>query len=435
MSRPRPAQSLRGAAALAAAAATSLCAPTSAAAADFSVPPASLPASNGALVRTEPMKLGASITLNGLNVVLPGKATRIMYRSNDANGLPVAVTGTYIEPSKAWPGTGPRPLVSFAEGTQGQGDQCAPSRTLASPLSVSGGSLAVGYEVPGIYGFLNKGIAVVVTDYIGLGTPDRTHTYVDRKDMGQAVLDAAIAAMQVGGASVTQSSPVGVYGYSQGGGAAASAAELQPTYAPSLNLKAGYAGAPPANLMEVLRSADGTALVSVLGYAINGLAVNNPVLRPILDAEVNAAGKAALAKISTQCIGDSLFAFAYKRTSSWTVSGRPAYDVVNGNPAARAVVDAQRIGTLRPTVPVQILTGTRDDLVDHGQARQLAVDWCARGADVYYKPVTQYFDAAKSGLNHLGPAIGTAGSTTSWMIDRLKGLPQTSNCASISRLP
>ncbi len=261
------------------------------------------------------------------------------------------------------------------------------------------------------------------------------HSYVDRKDQGQAVLDAAIAATRVQGASVTQSSPVGVYGYSQGGGAAAAAVELQPTYAPSVNLKGGYAGAPPANLMEVLRSADGTALVGVLGYAINGLLVNNPALGPVLDAQVNAAGKAALAKIATQCIGDSLASFAYKRTSSWTVSGRSAYDVVNGIPAARAIVDAQRIGNVQPTVPVQVLTGTRDDLVDHGQARQLAVDWCARGGNVIYRPVIQYFDTAKTGLNHLGPAIGTMSSTTTWMIDRLKGIAQTSNCASLPSLP
>ncbi len=222
-----------------------LAASSPASAASFYDPPSTLPSGRGEIVKAEPMKLGASITINGLNVALPGRATRLMYTSTDANGLPVAVTGTYIEPSKSWTGGGARPLVSFAEGTQGQGDQCAPSRTLESPISITGGSLAIGYEVPGIYGFLNKGVAVVVTDYTGLGTPDRIHSYVDRKDQGQAVLDAAIAATRVQGASVTQSSPVGVYGYSQGGGAAAAAAELQPTYAPSVNLKAGYAGAPP----------------------------------------------------------------------------------------------------------------------------------------------------------------------------------------------
>lgn len=32
--------------------------------------------------------------------------TRIMYRSTDARGNPMAVTGTYFEPFNAWPGQG-----------------------------------------------------------------------------------------------------------------------------------------------------------------------------------------------------------------------------------------------------------------------------------------------------------------------------------------
>ena len=39
-----------------------------------------------------------------------------MYRSTDAQGKPVAVTGTYIEPDVPWPGNGPRPLLAYATG-------------------------------------------------------------------------------------------------------------------------------------------------------------------------------------------------------------------------------------------------------------------------------------------------------------------------------
>ena len=51
-----------------------------------------------------------------------------MYRSTDVHGNPMAVTGTYFEPYNDWPGGGPRPLIVYGPGTQGQGDQCAPSR-------------------------------------------------------------------------------------------------------------------------------------------------------------------------------------------------------------------------------------------------------------------------------------------------------------------
>lgn len=75
---------------------------------EFYTPPAALPADNGALIRSEALPLGLSIPgLDGRP--MPGTATRLMYRSTDSAGMPVAVTGAYIEPSAAWKGSGPRP--------------------------------------------------------------------------------------------------------------------------------------------------------------------------------------------------------------------------------------------------------------------------------------------------------------------------------------
>jgi pimeloyl-ACP methyl ester carboxylesterase len=386
----------------------------------FYTPPSSLPAENGAIIRSESMNLGANLPSPD------GKATRIMYRSTDTNGQPVAVTGTYIEPKAAWKGGGARPLVTYAEGTQGQGDKCAPSYSLENGLAG-----AVGYEVPNIAKLVNKGFAVVVTDYVGLGTTDRIHTYVNRLDQGHAVLDAARAALRVPGASVNASSAVGAYGYSQGGGATASAAELAPTYAPDVNLKGVYAGAPPADLTAVMKTADGTSLTSVIGFAVNGFVSTYPQLQPILDAQTNQAGKDALAKISTGCIADGLLGFAFQKTSKWTTSGKSISQVVAGLPEVQAVVDAQRIGTLKPSVPVRVVTGTQDDIVTHGQVKQLALDWCAKGASVTYVPVIQIFGTGGTSLNHLAPMLSEGDGAVKWLADRLAGTTASSNCASV----
>ncbi|PWS46227.1 triacylglycerol lipase, partial [Streptomyces sp. FT05W] len=168
----------------------------------FYTPPARLPAADGSLVRTEPLPLGLSLPgLDGRR--LPGTATRLMYKSTDAGGGPVAVTGAYIEPAASWKGGGPRPLVALASGTMGQGDQCAPSLSLQHPLTVGEGTVSIGYDNIAVYRFLAAGAAVVVTDYVGLGATDRLHTYVNRVDEGHALLDAARAARSVAGASVT----------------------------------------------------------------------------------------------------------------------------------------------------------------------------------------------------------------------------------------
>lgn len=411
--------------------ALSLAAAPQASAATFYDPPADLPAGNGTLVRTEPMKL--ALTLKGL--YLPGKATRILYTSTDEAGQPAAVTGAYIEPTKKWRGTGPRPLVAVAAGTQGQGDACAPSKTLETLLNVEGNEFGIGYEIPSIYDFLNRGIAVVLTDYIGLGTTDRVHTYTNRKDMGHALLDAARAALKLPDTSITASSPVGLYGYSQGGGAAGSAAELAPSYAPELNLKGAYAGAPPANLLEVLKSADGTDLTGVIAYAINGITPYHPELQSKLDQLAKPEGKEALEKVKSQCIGSTLFSYGFQKTKQWTVTGQSLYDIAKGDAVIKSAVDAQRIGTLKPNVPVQVLTGTLDDIVDHRQAKQLAADWCAKGANVTYTPVVQVVPTGGTALNHLTPMITRLGQTHDWLQDRLEGKAVRSNCGSLRLLP
>lgn len=400
----------------------------------FYTPPAELPAANGALVRTEPLPLG--LTLPSTDGPLPGKATRLMYKSTDAGGKPVGVTGAYIEPTAKWKGDGPRPVVAVAPGTMGQGDQCSASLGLEHPITFNGKTMSVGYEDLAVYRFLAEGAAVVVTDYPGLGGTDRLHTYVNRVDEGHAVLDAVRAARTVDGASVGADSPVGLYGYSQGGGAVASAAELQPEYAPDVELSGTYSGAPPANLEEVIKGIDGSALAGALGWSINGFAQNDPALQPIVDANVNDKGKAALKDLSTMCIGDALFGYGFKKSKDWTKSGKTLSEIVAGEPKLQATMDAQRLGKIKPSGPVRLATGVEDDIVPHEQARQLAADWCAKGGAVTYEPVKLPNLGDKIVTNHVAPLLTDQGKAVSWLTDRLAGKPAgPGNCGEVPRLP
>ncbi|MEU1438234.1 lipase family protein [Streptomyces sp. NPDC005786] len=393
----------------------------------FYNPPSELPAANGTVIRHEPLPLGLSLPgLDGRP--MPGTATRLMYRSTDSGGQGVAVTGAYIEPSAAWKGPGTRPLVALASGTVGQGDQCAPSMTLQHPLTLSPETVSVGYETLAIYRLLSAGVAVVVTDYVGLGTTDRLHTYVNRLDQGHALLDAARAAHQLPGTSITPDSRTGLYGYSQGGGASASAAELQPSYAPDVKLAGTYAGAPPANLTATMKGIDGSALAGALAWSINGFAQADADLRDVVEANVNDAGRAALKDASTMCVGDAIFGYGFTKSTKWTTSGKSLGDVIAAEPKAQAALDRQRIGTLKPTGPVRLATGVQDDIVPHAQARQLAVDWCRKGADVTYDAIVLPNLGDKLLTNHLVPLITDQGDAISWMTDRLSGRRTSSNC-------
>ncbi|MCU7722235.1 triacylglycerol lipase [Actinoplanes sp. KI2] len=396
----------------------------------FYTPPATLPAADGALIRSEALPL--ALSLPGIDSTLPGTATRIMYKSTDSNGGPVAVTGAYLEPAVPWAGFGPRPLVVLAPGTMGQGDQCSTSLALQRGLIVgtedNQTTVSIGYEVLAMYRMLLKGIAVVETDYVGLGTTDRLHTYVNRLDEGHAVLDAARAAKALPNTSITADSPVGLYGYSQGGGATASAAELQPTYAPDVNLTATYAGAPPADLAAVTAAIDGTELIGALAWSVNGFVQSRPALQPLLDKYLNDAGRAAFKDLSTMCAGDAILGYFGKHSSAWTTTGQSVTDVIQAEPNLRAFLGDQLIGTRKPAGVVRVATGISDNLVPHAQARTMAAEWCKRDGDVVYAPIVLP-DAGDPLLNHAGPLLADQGTAIDWLALRLAGVPAISTCA------
>jgi hypothetical protein len=134
------------------------------------------------------------------------------------------------------------------------------------------------------------------------------------------------------------------------------------------------------------------------------------------------------------CVGDALFAYNSVHSTAWTTDGRPISDIIAAEPALRAFLAEQRIGTLRPSGPVRLATGTSDNLVPHAQSRQLAVDWCRKGADVTYKPVVLP-DVGRALINHFAPLLTDQGEAVSWLTDRLAGKPAGSNCAGLPLQP
>ncbi|MBD0021953.1 lipase [Gordonia pseudamarae] len=388
-----------------------------ASAADFYTPPATIADKPGAILKTQSIPL--LLQIPGVKNQWPGTAKKVMYTSRDAHNKSVGVTGTVIEPTAPWTGKGPRPTVVVGPGTIGQGDQCAPSKMMSFPASIdiTKPSIGVNYTAPEMYIFLLNGVRVFVTDYIGMGTPG-IHTYVNRSETGHAMLDGARAAINASGAP--KNSPVGFVGYSQGGGAAASAAELAQTYAPELKVKATYAGAPPADLRKVLAAVDGTTISGVIGYAINGMTARYPALREVVDKEANASGKARLKQVSTQCIGDTILTNAFQPTNSWTISGRRLGEIADKYPDAVKVLEENRIGQLKPNAPVYLQGGLHDDVIPYGQVKDLYRNWKALGANVTFHTDATPAILTKVIVNHVVPMLTTLLPGTNFVLDHLR---------------
>ncbi|NKS50342.1 lipase [Rhodococcus hoagii] len=400
----------------------------SAAPADFyEVPASALGGAPGTVVDTQPYP--PLLSIPNQQGPWPSGAQRIMYRTTDAHGAATAASGTYFDASLPWIGAGPRPLVVLGPGTQGQGDQCAPSRLFQDGVHYNAPlDFAVEYEVLQVHALLSRGIDVVVTDYQGLGTAGM-HSYVDRRAQGHAMLDAARAVKALPGSRIGDDSPIGFWGYSQGGGAAASAAEMQPSYAPDLDVRGTYAGGPPADLRTVAAALDGGLATGLLGYAVNSIYAGYPETRADIDGALAPAGRQALDEIAAQCVPETIARYGLHRTTEWTKDGRSLAELIDALPSVSAVVDEQRIGRSTPGSPVLIVQGRNDDLIPHNQATRLAADWCAQGATVEFR--TEEIPPIAPGfvVGHGLPMVSGLPSALDWMTDRFDGVPARSGCS------
>ncbi|ORL03077.1 lipase [Prescottella equi] len=400
----------------------------SAAPADFyEVPASALGGAPGTVVDTQPYP--PLLSIPNQQGPWPSGAQRIMYRTTDAHGAATAASGTYFDASLPWIGAGPRPLVVLGPGTQGQGDQCAPSRLFQDGVHYNAPlDFAVEYEVLQVHALLSRGIDVVVTDYQGLGTAGM-HSYVDRRAQGHAMLDAARAVKALPGSRIGDDNPIGFWGYSQGGGAAASAAEMQPSYAPDLDVRGTYAGGPPADLRAVAAALDGGLATGLLGYAVNSIYAGYPETRADIDGALAPAGRQALDEIAAQCVPETIARYGLHRTTEWTKDGRSLAELIDALPSVSAVVDEQRIGRSTPGSPVLIVQGRNDDLIPHNQATRLAADWCAQGATVEFR--TEEIPPIAPGfvVGHGLPMVSGLPSALDWMTDRFDGVPARSGCS------
>ncbi|MFI5584205.1 lipase family protein [Amycolatopsis sp. NPDC051758] len=312
----------------------------------------------------------------------PVKAWHLLYRSTSATGAPNAVSGTLLVPPTPWLRGGPRPLITYAVGTHGLGDQCAPSNLLAHGIENESALLAQA---------LSRGWAVVVTDYEGLGTPG-THTYAVGQSEGRAVLDAARAASRVPGTGLSASGPVGVFGYSQGGQAAAWAAELQGSYAPSLRVVGVAAGGVPADLNAVFRSNDGGAAFGLVLGAATGFAAAYPEVP--FESILNDRGRAAVRVVSEACTIELGAAAPFAHLQDFVTMPDPIHD-----PRWQARLNSNFLGKVAPAAPVFLYHGTLDELIPFSVGTGLRDRWRAAGAAVTWQqfPLLEHIAAVSIG--------------------------------------
>ena len=235
---------------------------------------------------------------------------RILYKSTNGKNRPVEVSGLLMVPEGPTPEDG-WPLITWAHGTTGLADECAPSRDTAEELG--GGYIA--YANATINNWLEDGYAVVATDYQGLGTPG-LHEYLIGTSEGKSVLDAVLAARQINTAIGNR---YAIAGHSQGGHAALWATKLARGGYLKNNTMVGTVAYAPAS--QVSRQAhlinnyttpngiSGLAIQIIKGASTqmnrtkNVTKILNSRVLSKTDAGLSSGGKSIWVRVDTECSG------------------------------------------------------------------------------------------------------------------------------------
>jgi len=335
----------------------------------------------GTVIRQEPMPFPG------------GNAYRVLYRSTGLNHEPIAVSGVVAAP----PGTPPaggRPIVAWAHPTTGIVPRCAPSL-----------AIFVFQQMQGLRDMVQRGYAVVATDYPGLGTP-APHPYLVGESEARAVIDSVRAARtmpEVGG-----SNNFAVWGHSQGGHAALFTGLLAKSYAPELNLVGVAAAAPASDLATLINDDLGSpggkniAAMTLWSWArVYDAPIQNvvvPAAMPTVD------------RLAHECI-ESILDLRERRNTT-----RPLEQnfLSVSSPTAvepwRSLLARNTPGNLPNQIPVFLAQGTTDPIIRPQVTQDYMQRLCNAGSKVRLLILP--------GVGHALAARDSAAEAVNWIADR-----------------
>jgi uncharacterized membrane protein HdeD (DUF308 family) len=374
----------------------------------FYAAPGSVPADPGELIRSEPFTR---------EVPDGARAWRILYTTTDALGTPRTASALVVVPDD----TSPHPVIAWTHGTTGYAPPCAPS--LARQPFESGALFVVDQVI-------DRGWALVATDYAGLGTP-APQPYLIGKGEARSELDAVRAARHLDGTALAQQTVV--WGHSQGGHAALWTGEIAADYAPDVPLDGVAALAPASDL-----TAFAGELTSITGgsvFASYVIAAYSQTYSDVnLDDYVRASARTVVQRMSTRCLAEpGILASVLAAVS---LSADPVIwsrDPTTGPLGERL---AQNVPTGPFAAPVLIGQGAADTLILPSMQRKFVRQLCSShpgtGTGTDTGQAIDY--RSYPGKGHV--SLVEAGSPAitdlfAWTADRFAGRSASSDCASL----
>jgi alpha-beta hydrolase superfamily lysophospholipase len=360
----------------------------------YSVPDPLPEGKPGDVIKSEPVASAA----------LHGTMTRVMYHSRSIQDRDIPVTGLIAIPTTP-PPAGGYPVISWAHGTTGIADKCAPSLSPDDYASLANNLLDAGY-------------AVVATDYEGLGTAGR-HPYIVGESEARGTLDMVRAARNL--PDVHASDRYLVWGHSQGGHAAMFALHIADSWAPELRLVGVVAGAPPSQLSLIYAALQTSPFKYYLLMAAAGFNAAYGDEGAPLGAVLTPAGIDALRAVDEGCAGD-----IGKATADLTASAMTKADPKSVPLWAKLLDDNDPGKFAAPaTEPLLIIQGGNDEQIPVA-ATSLMFDQLCKISQVEQRWIYP-------GQSHAGVIGPSFGDMLTWINNRFGGTPAPDSVAPVGQ--
>lgn len=259
---------------------------------------------NGAIIRSRrpPTPLAAFQA-----VPLPvSQSFQFLYKTNDNFNKSTATVLTVAVPKNA----DFTKVLSFQFAEDAAYIRCAPS--FAVRLGGAGpgrfvGSIVTQLELALLAGALKKGWVVIMPDHQGPNS-----AFLANRQAGHAVLDGIRAAKRSRHMTGIARNPrVALWGYSGGSLATGWAAELNPSYAPDVEILGAAMGGTVPVAQNTLQLDDKTIFAGLVASGVQGVANQYPEIRQLVIDQIRPEFRAKFDRARRQCLVDNILTFAF----------------------------------------------------------------------------------------------------------------------------
>ena len=317
----------------------------------FYLAPEVLPAQPGVLIRKQ-----------SISTVIDARAWRVLYTTTDAAGQVTTASALFCLPKNQEDSYN---LLVYCHQATGIERRCAPSVHDKPALALAGLRQA-----------MQKGWAYLAPDYPGLGA-EGIHPFLIGEPTATSVLDA-IRAIQTTTVAQINNKTV-IWGYSQGGHAAAWAAGVQPSYAPELALDGIILGSPALDPAELFQASEDSPISRVI-WALSAVAWSR-LTGISLQGAIKPESLAAVRETAKHCF-----------IGAEAIVGLAATDAMGGKPHLINPLHVEPFATMlhenrAPTklsLPVLVVQGGKDITVPPAQSKLMIAEMQSYGTETTY---------------------------------------------------